>query len=155
MQAIWKKHFPYQQMGYSWDEKELYDRYYPAEDMKMMGMASVVIWVIAVLGLVTYSTEKRYKEIGIRKVMGASVKEVVVTLSWSFLKLLLTDGLIALPLGLLSGTVFMSLFTFHPGLSYGLMGVSLGRVLLVAVGSVGYYTMKAALMNPVESFRSE
>ncbi len=132
MQAVWKKHFPYQSMGYSWFEKEMYDRYYPAEDMKMMGMASVVIWVIAVLGLlgmVTYSTEKRYKEIGVRKVMGASVVEVVRTLSWSFLKLLLIAGLIALPLGYVSGTLFMSLFTFHTGLSYGLMGLSMSVVL--------------------------
>jgi putative ABC transport system permease protein len=158
MQAVWKKHVPYQPLAYSWFAQELYDRYYPAEDMKMMGMASVVIWVIAVLGLlgmVTYSTEKRYKEIGIRKVMGASVVEVVRNLSWSFLKLLLIAGLIALPLGYVSGTVFMSLFTFHTGLSYGLMGLSMGVVLLVAVVSIGYYTTKAALMNPVEILRSE
>jgi putative ABC transport system permease protein len=158
VQAIWKKHYPYQEMGYSWYEQELYDRYYPAEDMKMMGMASIVIWVIAVLGLlgmVTYSTEKRYKEIGIRKVMGASVLEVVRTLSWSFLKLLLIAGLIALPLGYVSGIVFVNLFTFHAELNYGLMSLSMGMVLLVALSAIGYYTTRAALMNPVKSLRSE
>jgi putative ABC transport system permease protein len=158
MQAIWKKQFPYQQMGYSWYETELYDRYYPAEDMKMMGMASLVIFVIAIMGLlgmVTYSTEKRYKEIGIRKVMGASVWEVVQILSWSFMKLLLIAGVIALPIGYLGGYFFTSIFIYNAGVNTGLMVFFFALVLLIAISTIAYYATQAALMNPVKSLRTE
>ena len=158
MKSIWKKQYPYQEMGYSWYEKEMYDRYYPAEDMKMMGMASLVIFVIAIMGLlgmVIYSTEKRIKEIGIRKVMGASVWEVVEILSWSFMKLLLIAGLIALPIGYLSGRFFNSVFVFHTTLNYGLMALFFALVFMIAIFTIGYYAMRAALMNPVTSLRAE
>ena len=158
MKALWKKHHPHQELGYSWYDTELYERYYPAEDMKMMGMASLVILVIAVMGLlgmVTYSTEKRYKEIGIRKVMGASVVEIVRLLSWSFLKLLLIAGLVALPIGYLAGYFLTSVFTYHPGINVGLMILFLGIVLLIAVVTIAYYTTRAALMNPVKSLKTD
>lgn len=80
-------------------------------------MASLVIFVIAIMGLlgmVIYSTEKRIKEIGIRKVMGASVLEVVKILSWSFMKLLLIAGVIALPFGYVGGKLFNSVLYFIP-----------------------------------------
>ncbi|MFN8353103.1 MAG: ABC transporter permease [Spirosomataceae bacterium] len=158
MKAIWKKYYPYQEMGYSWFEKDLYDRYYPAEDMKMMGAASFVIFVIALMGLlgmVTYSTEKRFKEIGIRKVMGASVWEVVKILSWSFLKLLLIASTIAIPIGLLEGSFLNSVFVYNNGINLSLMMMFLLTVLLVAVMTIAYYTTKAALMNPVKSLKTE
>ncbi|MFN8348381.1 MAG: ABC transporter permease [Spirosomataceae bacterium] len=158
MKAIWKKQYPYQEMSYSWYEKEMYDRYYPAEDMKMMGMASLVIFVIAIMGLlgmVIYTTEKRIKEIGIRKVMGASVWEVVEILSLSFMKLLLIAGVIALPLGYLGGRLFNSVFVFHTTLNYSLMALFFAMVFMIAIFTIGYYAMRAALMNPVTSLRTE
>ncbi|MER0439228.1 ABC transporter permease [Emticicia sp. W12TSBA100-4] len=158
MQRIWKKHYPYQQMGYSWFEQELYERYYPAEDMKMMGMAALVIIVIAVMGLlgmVTYSTEKRIKEIGIRKVMGASVWEIVKILSWSFMKLLIWAGIIAIPIGLAESWALDKLFTYYAGLNAGLMGVFFISILAIATFTIGYYAMRAASLNPVKSLRAE
>lgn len=158
MKTLWKKHYSYQQMVYSWYEKELYDRYYPAEDMKMMGMASVVIFVIALMGLlgmVTYSTEKRIKEIGIRKIMGASVWEIVKILSWSFLTLIIIAGAIALPIGFLEAQVFNSVFIYHTNINFGLMGFFFGLVCAIAVAIIAFQAIKAALTNPVESLRSE
>lgn len=158
IKTIWKKHYPYQQIVYSWYQQELYDRYYPAEDMKMMGMASIVILVIAIMGLlgmVTYSTEKRIKEIGIRKVMGASVWAIVKILSWSFMKLLLIAGLIALPIGYVSGLVILKVFTFHASINIGLMGAFFALILIIAIGTISYQAIKAALLNPVKSLKTE
>ncbi|MBK6976090.1 MAG: ABC transporter permease [Cytophagaceae bacterium] len=158
MKIIWKRHYPFQELGYSWFEKDLYDRYYPSEDMKMMGMATLVIIVIAVMGLlgmVTYSTEKRIKEIGIRKVMGASVMNIVKTLSWGFVKLLVLAGLIALPIGIIENWFLASVFTYYAGLNLGLMGVFFISILTVALFTVGYYSIRAALMNPVRSLKTE
>lgn len=158
MQDIWKQHYPYQEMNYVWYQQELYDRYYPAEDMKMMGVASMVIFVIALMGLlgmVIYTTEKRIKEVGIRKTLGASVWEVVRQLSWGFAKLLLLAGLLALPMGYLSGVLFNSVFTYHNGINLSLMALIFGTILSAAVFTVGYFSVRAALANPVKSLRSE
>jgi putative ABC transport system permease protein len=158
IETLWKKHNSYESVSFSWFEEEMYDRYYPAEDMKMMGMASLVILVIAVMGLlgmVIYTTEKRVKEIGIRKVLGASVMEVVKILSWSFLKLLLIAGLIALPIGIFGGILFNGIFIFNNGLNFSLMTIFFIAVLAIAILTIGYYSMRAALMNPVKSLRAE
>ncbi|MCP9765925.1 ABC transporter permease [Lacihabitans soyangensis] len=158
VKTLWKKQNPYESVSYSWFEEEMYDRYYPAEDMKMMGIACLVILVIAVMGLlgmVIYTTEKRVKEIGIRKVLGASVTEVVTILSWSFLKLLLLAGVIALPIGIFGGLLFNGLFTFNNGLNFSLMAMFFITVLLIAILTIAYYSMRAAFTNPVNSLRAE
>ncbi|WP_435357051.1 ABC transporter permease [Emticicia sp. SJ17W-69] len=158
MKTLWKAKYPYQTIVYSWYEKDMYDRYYPAEDMKMMGMASMVIFVIAIMGLlgmVTYSTEKRIKEIGIRKVMGASIWEIVKILSWSFMKLLLIAGIIALPIGYVSGLFLLSIFTFHTSINIELMSLFFCLVFMIAILTISYQVIKTAMMNPVRSLRSE
>lgn len=158
MKALWKKNYPYLELGYSWYEDELYDRYYPAEDLKMMGLAGLVILVIAVMGLlgmVTYSTEKRFKEIGIRKVMGATELQVVKILSWSFMKMLIIAGIIALPIGYLESFALDMVFTFYAGTNFYLMALFLAFVFAIALFTIIYYSAKAALVNPVKSLRSE
>lgn len=158
MKSLWKKHYPYEQMVSSWYEKELYERYYPAEDMKIMGMASAVILLIAVMGLfgiVIYSTEKRTKEIGIRKVMGATELQIVNILSKSFMKLLFIASLISVPIGYLSGFVILKLFTFHAKINIGLMAIFYGLIFLIALFTIGIYTYRASLMNPTKSLKVE
>jgi putative ABC transport system permease protein len=158
IETLWKKQNSYESVSFSWFEDEMYERYYPAEDMKMMGMACLVILVIAVMGLlgmVIYTTEKRVKEIGIRKVLGASVMEVVKILSWSFLKLLLIAGLIALPIGIFGGILFNGIFIFNNGLNFSLMVIFFTTVLLIAILTIAYYSMRAALSNPVKSLKAE
>jgi putative ABC transport system permease protein len=158
LNAIWKKHHPYREMVASWYDREMYERYYPAEDMKMMGAASGVILVIALMGLlgmIVFSVERRVREIGIRKVLGASIGEVMRILSWGFAKLLLLAGLIALPFGFFFGFVFQNLFTFHPALNTGLMLGLFTGVLALGLLAIAYFTRRAALANPVQSLRSE
>lgn len=158
IRRIWKKQNPYQQLSYSWFEQELYERYYPAEDMKMMGMAALVIIVIAVMGLlgmVNYSTEKRTKEIGIRKVMGASVGEIVRILSWSFMKLLIWAGIIAIPIGFAESLVLDNLFTFYAGLNIGLMTIFFICIFCIAGSTIAYYAIRTANLNPVKTLRTE
>lgn len=158
LNTTWKKHHPYREMVAVWYDREMYERYYPAEDMKMMGVASVVIVVIALMGLlgmIVYSVERRVREIGIRKVLGASIAEVMRILSWSFAKLLLLAGLIALPFGFFFGWMLLNLFTFHSALNVGLMLGLFAGVMFIALLSIAYFTGQAALANPVKSLRSE
>lgn len=158
MKKIWKQFYPHDDMSYSWYEKELYDRYYPGADMKFMGVVSLIIFVIAIMGLlgmVTYTTEKRIKEIGIRKVMGATVMSIVRTLSWSFVKLLIIAVCIALPLGYLFGLFFLNIFTFHPPVDIGLMGLMCMFIFSLAIFTIALEAFKAARSNPVKSLRTE
>jgi putative ABC transport system permease protein len=158
MKAIWKRYYPTEEMGFSWYQRDLYESYYPSKDMQFSWVVSFMVFVIAMMGLlgmVTYETEKRIKEIGIRKVIGASVFEIVKILSWRFIKLLLIAGAIALPIGYISGFLILKIFTFHANINVGLMVLSFLGIFGIALMTIGFKTMRAAAANPVKSLRTE
>ncbi|MGC4101704.1 ABC transporter permease [Ferruginibacter sp.] len=158
MGAIWKKYSPYADFAFANYEKDLYERYYPGADMKFMGMVGFIVFIIAIMGLigmVTYNTEKRIKEIGIRKVMGASVAAIVRQLSAGFVKLIVIAAAICIPLGYLSGYFFVKLFAFNNGVNLPLMLLLFAGIFLVALLTIVIKTIKAASVNPVNSLRTE
>ena len=105
--------------------------------------------------MVIYTTEKRVREIGVRKVLGASVTEIVKILSWSFVKLLLIATAIALPAGYIAGRIVTSVFVYYDPVNLGLMSSSWSLITLIAVGTIVFFAARAALTNPVKSLRSE
>lgn len=158
MGSILKKHNPSGEITISNYEKDLYDRYYPGADMKFMGMVCLSILIIAIMGLlgiVTYTTEKRFKEIGIRKVMGASVLTIITELSSGFLKLLLISTAICLPLGYGTSYLFINIFAYNNGVAIGLMFLLLFLILLIALLTIAIQATKAAVANPVKVLRTE
>ena len=158
MQAIWRKHNPYGEFSFSDYEKELYNRYYPGADMQFMGMICLVIFIISIMGLVgmvTYNTEKRLKEIGIRKVMGASVSVIIRELSGGFLKLIAISTAICIPLGYILSTTVVNVFAFNDGVNFILLLMLLSIILLIALSTVIIKTATAATANPVKSLRME
>ena len=158
IQPIWKKYDPYSELAVFNYEKEMYQRYYPGGDMKFMGMICIVIFVIALMGLigmVTYTTEKRIKEIGIRKVMGASIAAIVRELSGGFVKLILIAAAICIPLGSVIGYFFINLFAFNNGVNMGLMIVMFMIIFFIALFTIAIKTINAASVNPVKSLRTE
>ena len=158
VKGVWKTHYPYDELSYSWYEQEMYDRYYPGADMKFLGLVSMIIFIIAMMGLlgmVIYTTEKRIREIGIRKVLGATVSVIVKDLSWSFVKLIAIAAAIVLPLGILTGMVFMRIFAFNDGVNISLMLSLFGLVFILAFGTIVINAAQAARANPVRSLRME
>lgn len=158
LSTIWKNHFPFEEFSYSNYEKDLYKRYSQGEEMKFMGMVCFTIFIIAIMGLlgiVTYTTEKRYKEVGIRKVLGASVAAIVKELSVGFAKMLLIASAISLPLGYLISYYFIDIFTFNNGVAIGLMAVLFISILLIAFITIAIQAVKAAVTNPVKNLRTE
>jgi putative ABC transport system permease protein len=156
--AVWKKYYPGEQLAISNYQKYLYDRYFPGRDMKFMGVFCLVVLVIAVMGLlgiVTYHTEKRVKEIGVRKVMGASVPDIVKVLSKSFIKLIAIAAGIALPLGYAICYTFISLFAYNNGVDLLLLCLLFCCIFSVALITIAYKSIYAAIMNPVKSLRTE
>jgi putative ABC transport system permease protein len=156
--SVWKKYYPGEQPAVSNYQKDLYDRYFPGRDMKFTGMFCLVVLVIAVMGLlgiVTYHTEKRVKEIGVRKVMGASVPDIVKVLSKSFIKLIIIAASIALPLGYAICYVFISLFKYNNGVDMLLLSLLFCCIFSVALITIAYKSIYAAVANPVIALRSE
>ncbi len=158
MQSIWKKHNPYSEFSFSDYEKELYDRYYPGADMQFMGMICLVVFIISIMGLigmVTYNTEKRLKEIGIRKVMGASVSMIIKELSVGFLKLIAISGAVCIPLGYILSNSVINVFAFNDGVNFTLLLILFCVIFLIALSTVIIKTAMAANANPVKSLRTE
>ncbi|MFC1476890.1 TonB-dependent receptor domain-containing protein [candidate division KSB1 bacterium] len=116
---------------------------------------SLFISCMGLLGLATYSAEQRTKEIGIRKVLGASGKNVFIMLSKEFVTLLFLASVIACPIGYFAMRVFLqqSAYGIHPEI--GILIASSFIAFLIALCAICYHTFKASRANPVDSLRYE
>lgn len=158
LEQIWKRAYPYEPFTHSWYEQQLYEDFMGNEDMKLFGTIVCVVFVIAAMGLlgvVTYSTEKRTREVGMRKVLGASVTQIMGLLSWSFLKLILIAAAIALPLGAFLGSLFLNIFTYHASPGIGIFLLCAGSLFLTGVLTIGIQTYRAAMADPAKILRAE
>ncbi len=115
----------------------------------------ILIALFGLLGMATYTAEMKVKEIGIRKVLGASVSGMAYLLSKDFIRLILVSAAFALPTGYFLSASFMQFFAFRPGLSLWVLPGALAFVLALALVTIGSQTVRAALANPVETLREE
>jgi len=121
----------------------------------IFSVLAIFIACIGLLGLVTYTTRQRTKEIGIRKVLGATTATVFFILSKSFLRLIAVAILVAFPVAWWAANSWLQGFAYHAGLSWWIFALAAFAAILIAVATVSYQAIKAALMNPVKSLRSE
>jgi len=139
---------------------ELFNKVYSSEQKTadILNIFSVLIILVACLGLfglVTYTAEQRTKEIGIRKVLGASVGQVTRMLSKEFLKLVLIASVIAFPVAWWAMNKWLQSFAYRTNISWWIFVVAGIVVLAIALITVSFQAIKAALANPVKSLRSE
>lgn len=116
---------------------------------------AILISCLGLFALTTLAMQQRVKEIGIRKVLGASISNITGLLSASFLKLVLIAFLIAAPLAWYFTNKWLQGFAYRITLSWWIFVLSAASILLLAFITVSYHTIKAALANPVKSLRSE
>jgi putative ABC transport system permease protein len=116
---------------------------------------AVLIASLGVFGLITYAAEQRTREIGIRKVMGASVAGIVTLLSKDFLKLVLTAIVIATPLAWLMMNRWLQDFAYHVEISWTVFIFAAFIAILITMLTVSYRAIRAALANPVNSLKAE
>ncbi|MBN8823295.1 MULTISPECIES: ABC transporter permease [unclassified Spirosoma] len=155
---VWKRQNPYEPFEGVWYDTYLSDRHSHTDDISFMGLLigfALSIACLGLLGMVTYTTQLRTKEVGIRKVMGARIDQVIWLLSWDFLKLLLIAGAIALPIGYLATSFFLMSFAYHISVGVGMLGACFGTMLLLGGLTIGWRTYRTALTNPTDSLRSE
>lgn len=120
-----------------------------------LGFIALAIATLGLLGLVTYTVEARHKEISVRKVIGASSRQLVKMLSKGFVKLLLIAGLIAMPIGWFLAIMFLQNFSYR--VQFDFVNVLMCFLFLLGIGlfTIISQTYKAAVANPVDSLRSE
>lgn len=116
---------------------------------------AIVISCLGLFGLAAFTAQRRQKEIGIRKVVGASVTNVVLMLSMDFIKLLLIALLIAFPLVGWAMYKWLDNFAFRINLDAGIFLFAAMGLALVTLATVGYQAVKAALLNPVTILKRE
>ncbi|HXO74972.1 MAG TPA: FtsX-like permease family protein, partial [Puia sp.] len=116
---------------------------------------TIFISCLGLLGLVIYITNQRTKEIGIRKVIGATVTQLILLLSRDFLKLIGIAILIAIPIAWWGSRKWLENFAYRTSLSWWVFAAGGGGLLLIALIILCVRTFKAAAVNPVDSLRSE
>jgi putative ABC transport system permease protein len=155
----WNELVPNQLFEYSFLDGNI-DKLYLAEKRleKLFGYVaflSIFISCLGLFGLASYSTEQRTKEIGIRKVLGASVPNVVLILSKEFITLVLIANIIAWPVAYFSMNKWLQGFAYRTDIGLFTFILSALIAISIALMTVGYRTIKAAMANPVESLRYE
>lgn len=116
---------------------------------------AIFIGCLGLFGLATFMANQKTKEVGVRKVLGASVESIVFMFSREYVKLILIGFVIAAPLAWYVMGLFLNEFTYKINLGAGIFIIALLVTLIVAVLTVGYRSFKAAVVNPVKSLRSE
>ncbi len=159
IRQIFKEHNPDYPFDYTFLD-EVFNREYRAE--AVIGKLSLSFTVIAILisclgllGLATFTAERRTKELGIRKVMGASVGSLAIMLCSEFTNLIILSLLIGLPISWWLVKEYFSGYMFHTEIQWSIYIVTSVSILLIAILSVGYQAIKAAITNPVKSLKTE
>ena len=159
IQASFKKLFPLNPYNYGFVQESNYRSYEAEAKWKQIMLFSAVLTIfiscIGLFGLSVLSAEKRTKEIGIRKVLGASVNSVATILSKDFLKLVLIALFIAMPLAWMVANNWLQNYPYRITLSWWLFALAAFLVSLVALITVSFHAIKAAIANPVKSLRTE
>jgi putative ABC transport system permease protein len=154
-----KQFYPLSPYSYTFKNDDNKKQYAEVEKWKQIilfgAILTIFISCIGLFGLSVLSAEKRTKEIGIRKVFGASVKRIVTNLSTDFIKLVVTALVIASPLAYMIANKWLQNFPYRITISWWLFSSAGVLVMLIALITVSFQAIKAAIANPVDSLRSE
>ncbi|HTE00315.1 MAG TPA: ABC transporter permease [Mucilaginibacter sp.] len=155
----WKKLNPDTPFSYAF-LNELFQGDYIQDQraQQMIGIfTSLAIFIscLGLLGLITYTVTQKAREIGIRKVIGASVANIVMLFYKQYFKLVLIANIIALPLGWYFMNTWLRDFPYRVGISWWIFAVSLSAGVIIAFCTIAFKTIRAANANPVDSLRAE
>ncbi|GAB3772014.1 ABC transporter permease [Spirosoma horti] len=159
VQQAWARYFPTDPFAYSFLD-ERYDKQYRADErfgqvFGFFSLLAVVVGCLGLLGLATFTAQQRTKEIGVRKVLGASVGSIVTLLSKDFLKLVLIAIVIASPIAWYAMNRWLQDFANKITIDWWMFVLAGMFAIAIALLTVSFQSIKAALMNPVKSLRSE
>ncbi|WP_179317502.1 ABC transporter permease [Winogradskyella undariae] len=158
-ESTFKSIVPNSAFQYSFVDKNLEHLYQKEKQMANVSLLfSILAIIVACLGLfalAAYMAEQRKKEIGVRKVFGASVPKIVQLLSVDFMKLILISFAISFPIALYLMNNWLQDFAYHINISWNVFLIAGGLALIVTFFTVSYQAIKAAIANPIKSLRTE
>lgn len=159
MQEAWKQVYPDEDFTYEFFDERI-AKFYESERatstlLKWATALAVIISCLGLFGLVIYTTNQRRKEIGVRKVLGATVSQIVSLLSKDFLKLVLVAFFMATPLAWWGATRWLQDFAYRTALPWWVFLLSGLLMAVMAVVTLSLQIVKAAVANPVKSLRTE
>ena len=159
LNTTWHNLNPNEPFEYSFLDKD-FQKNYDAENKlsAIVGYFTIIAILISCLGLfglATFSAEQRIKEIGVRKVLGASVTSILTLLSKDFIKLVGISIVIASPIAWYVMNKWLQEFAYRIHISWMVFAITTIIALLIALLTISFQAIKAAIANPVESLRSE
>jgi len=159
VRQTWKALFPESSFDFFFLDA-FYNRQYQQERQYgniflLFSALAVFIACMGLFGLTAYATARRNKEIGVRKVLGASVQNIVSLLTWDSLRLIIVAGLVALPVSLWLIAQWLQGYAFRSDLTWWQFAIPVVALVLVAIVTTAYLTIRSALMNPVLTLRDE
>ncbi|MFL9482676.1 ABC transporter permease [Chitinophagaceae bacterium LWZ2-11] len=159
LESKWKTLVPHRPFEYRFLDDD-FNKLYSSDQrlgkaMNIFSFIAIVLACLGLLGLSSYAAKQRVKEIGIRKVLGATVGSIATLLTIDFVKLVLIAILIASPVAWLVMNNWLSDFSYRIQISWWMVAGSAIIVVAIAIFTVGFQAIKASVANPVKSLRSE
>jgi putative ABC transport system permease protein len=161
IEPIWKKYDPVHPIQCTTMEEDIDNAYIDlglTDIVKIIGYVSflaITLACLGMLGMVMYSTQLKIKEVSVRKVLGASIKDVTILLSRSFIILIGISLLIGIPVGYMLGNLFLQNFAYRISNTWMLVLLAIFITALLGLITICSQTIKAAMTNPVKSLRTE
>ncbi|MEM8967262.1 MAG: FtsX-like permease family protein, partial [Bacteroidota bacterium] len=159
VESVWRKHNQEALFSYSFLDRKFNDLFKTEQRMSVavVTFTGLIIFIacIGLFGLITYVAEQRTKEIGIRKILGASVKDVVLLLSGSFTRLVFWSFLLAVPLAYALIQQWLGTFAYRISIEVWPFAIAGIILFFLAITTVSYQSIRAARANPVDSLRNE
>ncbi|MAM19812.1 MAG: ABC transporter permease [Christiangramia sp.] len=151
--------FPLSPFSYNFKDEENRRSYEAEEKWKQILLFGAVLTIfiscIGLFGLSVLSAEKRTKEIGIRKVLGASVKNIVTILSTDFIKLVMISLVIAIPIAWYVSNKWLENYPYRVNVNWEMFAIAIGLVVLIALFTISFQAIRVAIQNPVKSLKTE
>ncbi|WP_296700815.1 ABC transporter permease [Algoriphagus sp.] len=159
VEGVWKELAPHRPFIYSFLDED-FNRQYESDFrfrqiFTTFSVLAIFIACLGLLGLATYTAEQRTKEIGIRKVLGADTGSIVGLLSKDFVKLVLVAIVVATPVAWFSMNKWLEGFAYQAPVHWWVFLIAGVLAVVVALATISFQAVKAAMMNPVKSLKSE
>lgn len=159
VEAVIKQHNPVYPFVYRFTD-DVFNQLFSAEALvsklsRVFAALAIIISCLGLFGLAAYTAERRTKEIGIRKVLGASVPGLATLLSAEFLKLVLVSLLVAFPVAWYAMQAWLQNYSYHIIIQWWVFAVAGIAAILIAVITISFQAIKAAMMNPVKAIKAE
>jgi putative ABC transport system permease protein len=159
LQRVWKEFLPNQQFSYSYLDEQLENLYQSDKQISQYAVVftalSFIVACLGIIGIAAFNIERRVKEIGVRKVFGATAGNILFLLSRDFLRLVFIGIIVAIPVSLLVINRWMQNFAYRSDIAWWLLALCGFTAISIAQLTISFQTIKASSANPVKSLRSD